>query len=57
MKGKFVTLEGCEGVGKSRQLKMLEEYLVSNGIKFYMTREPGGTPIAEQISTTKVQNL
>ncbi len=49
MKGKFVTLEGCEGVGKSRQLKMLEEYLNSNGIKFYMTREPGGTPIAEQI--------
>ena len=49
MKGKFVTLEGCEGVGKSRQLKMLEEYLNNNGIKFYMTREPGGTPIAEQI--------
>ena len=49
MKGKFVTLEGCEGVGKSRELKMLEEYLVNNGIKFYMTREPGGTPIAEQI--------
>ena len=49
MKGKFVTLEGCEGVGKSRQLKMLEEYLTNNGIQFYMTREPGGTPIAEQI--------
>lgn len=49
MKGKFVTLEGCEGVGKSRQLKLLEEYLVKNNIQYYLTREPGGTPISEKI--------
>ncbi len=51
MKGKFVTLEGCEGVGKSRQLKMLEEYLSSNKIKYYLTREPGGTLVSEKIRT------
>ena len=45
----FITLEGCEGVGKSRQIRLLEEYLKENGIKYYLTREPGGTPISEQI--------
>ncbi len=49
MKGKFVTLEGCEGVGKSYQLRMLEQYLKDNKIQYYMTREPGGTVISEQI--------
>ena len=49
MKGKFVTFEGCEGVGKSRQLAMLVEYLNNTGVKFYLTREPGGSKISEQI--------
>ena len=49
MKGKFITFEGCEGVGKSRQIQLLEEYLIKNGIKYYFTREPGGTEISEQI--------
>ncbi len=49
MKGKFITLEGCEGVGKSRQIKMLEEYLQSQKIEYFLTREPGGTPVSEQI--------
>ena len=49
MKGKFITLEGCEGVGKSRQIKMLCEYLDKHGIKYFLTREPGGTDISEQI--------
>lgn len=49
MKGKFITFEGCEGVGKSRQIALLEEYLNRNGIKYYLTREPGGTPVSEQI--------
>lgn len=49
MKGKFITFEGCEGVGKSRQIKLLEQYLIDNGIKYYFTREPGGTAISEQI--------
>lgn len=49
MKGKFITFEGCEGVGKSRQIKLLEEYLIENGIKYFLTREPGGTVVSEQI--------
>lgn len=49
MKGKFVTFEGCEGVGKSRQVKLLEEYLRKNNIEYYLTREPGGTPLSEKI--------
>lgn len=49
MKGKFITFEGCEGVGKSRQIHLLEDYLKNNGIKYYLTREPGGTLVSEQI--------
>lgn len=49
MKGKFITFEGCEGVGKSKQLQLLREYLEKNNIQYYMTREPGGSKISEQI--------
>lgn len=49
MKGKFITFEGCEGVGKSRQLKLLQDYLDKNKIEYYMTREPGGSKISEKI--------
>ena len=45
----FITFEGCEGVGKSRQIRLLEEYLQKHGKKYYLTREPGGTPVSEQI--------
>ncbi len=47
--GKFITFEGCEGVGKSHQIRRLEEYLKQNDIQYYLTREPGGTAISEQI--------
>lgn len=49
MKGKFITIEGCEGAGKSAQLRLLTEYLTANGVEFISTREPGGTPVAEKI--------
>ena len=49
MRGKFVTFEGCEGSGKSTQLRLLGEYLASRGVDFVMTREPGGSVIAEEI--------
>ena len=49
VKGKFVTFEGCEGSGKSTQLKMLGAFLERAGIPYVMTREPGGSPIAEDI--------
>ena len=49
VKGKFITFEGCEGSGKSTQLKKLKEYLERAGISYILTREPGGSPIAEDI--------
>lgn len=45
----FITFEGCEGVGKSTQLRFLEEYLTESGQAAEFTREPGGTPLAEKI--------
>lgn len=51
MKGKFITFEGCEGVGKSKQITLLKEYLQQRNIPFFFTREPGGTDISEQIRT------
>lgn len=47
--GKFVTLEGGEGVGKSTQLTALREWLSAGGREVVLTREPGGTPRAERI--------
>ena len=47
-KGKFITIEGCEGTGKSTQIKLLEKYLKKE-IKIKSTREPGGSLGAEQI--------
>lgn len=49
MKGKFITFEGCEGVGKSTQLRLLQEYFTSNNIEAVFTREPGGVRICETI--------
>lgn len=49
MKGTFITFEGCEGVGKSRQIRLLEDYLKNRKIEYYLTREPGGTTVSEQI--------
>ena len=49
MKGKFITFEGCEGSGKSTQLKLLSQYLSDRGIDFVLTREPGGGEISEEI--------
>lgn len=48
-KGYFVALEGGEGSGKSTQLKLLEDYLDKGGYDVIYTREPGGTPISEEI--------
>lgn len=49
MRGKFVTFEGCDGCGKSTQLRMLSEYLAKENIAHVFTREPGGSNIAEAI--------
>lgn len=47
--GKFITLEGSEGVGKSSNLQFIEQYLLDKNIEVITTREPGGTPLAESI--------
>ncbi|MEP2102393.1 MAG: dTMP kinase [Parasphingorhabdus sp.] len=49
MTGRFISLEGGEGTGKSTQAKALAQSLESNGITVHLTREPGGTPGAEVI--------
>lgn len=48
-RGRFITLEGGEGTGKTTNLRVITEFLHSRGIEVVITREPGGTPIAEKI--------
>lgn len=49
MTGKFITLEGGEGAGKSTQAERLADVLQAKGVGVVTTREPGGTPSAEAI--------
>lgn len=48
-KGRFITFEGGEGCGKSTQIRRLEAYLKEKGVEVLVTREPGGTRLAELI--------
>jgi len=47
--GRFLTLEGIEGAGKSTIAKYVAEWAASQGIAVRLTREPGGTPLAERL--------
>lgn len=47
--GRFITFEGGEGVGKSTNIQFVSEWLQQQGIRTLITREPGGTEIAEKI--------
>ncbi len=47
--GKFITLEGSEGAGKSTALQAVQSWAQQAGLDFVITREPGGTPLAEKI--------
>ena len=48
-KGKFITIDGVEGAGKSTQIDLVCEHLIQKGIKVVRTREPGGTEVGEKI--------
>ena len=49
MQGKFITIEGTEGVGKTTNIEFIQHWLNRRGVEFVSTREPGGTPLAEQV--------
>jgi len=56
IRGKFITLEGGEGVGKSTNLHFIKSYLLEHDIPVIVTREPGGTPLAEKIRQLLLDN-
>ena len=45
----FIVFEGIDGCGKSTQIKLLADYLKSKNLSFVLTREPGGTPLGEEV--------
>ncbi|WP_246864483.1 dTMP kinase [Spongiibacter thalassae] len=49
LRGRFISLEGGEGVGKSSNIAFIVDWLTDAGIPFIQTREPGGTPLAEEV--------
>lgn len=49
MKGKFITIEGPDGAGKTTQVRKISDYLKSKGFKVLVTREPGGTSLGEKL--------
>nr|WP_020681516.1 dTMP kinase [Marinobacterium rhizophilum] len=49
MRGRFITVEGTEGAGKSSNIDFIRRQLETRGIDVVLSREPGGTPLAEEI--------
>lgn len=49
MRGRFITLEGIDGAGKSTHLQWLAQFLEGRGVKVRLTREPGGTELGEKL--------
>ena len=48
-KGKFITFEGPEGAGKTTQIQLAAKAIEKYGVQCMLTREPGGTPLAEEL--------
>lgn len=55
-RGLFITIEGGEGVGKSTNIEFIRSILESKGVQCIVTREPGGTPLAEEIREVLIKN-
>ncbi|CAC9437143.1 Thymidylate kinase (EC [uncultured Gammaproteobacteria bacterium] len=55
-KGKFITIDGVEGAGKSTQIDFICRYLTDKDINIVLTREPGGSAIGEKIRTLLLSN-
>lgn len=55
MTNRFITLEGGEGAGKSTCLALIRNYFAEQGLPLLVTREPGGTPLAEEIRALLLQ--
>lgn len=55
-RGKFITVEGIEGTGKSTQFDFLTDQIEKRGYTVFRTREPGGTPMAERIRHILLDN-
>jgi len=49
MRGKFITIEGTEGVGKTTNMAFIKSWLEAKNLPYISTREPGGTPLAEEV--------
>ena len=56
MQGRFITVEGTEGVGKSTNIAVIKQWLESQNISYVATREPGGTPLAESLRELLLAN-
>lgn len=56
MRGRFITIEGTEGVGKTTNIEYIKQWLDANHISFINTREPGGTPLAEEVRELLLAN-
>jgi dTMP kinase len=56
MRGRFITVEGTEGVGKSTNIAVVKEWLERRNIHYVATREPGGTPLAESLRELLLAN-
>ena len=48
-RGRFITLEGLDGAGKSTSVEAVQHFLEDRGVDVFVTREPGGTPFAEKV--------
>mgnify|MGYP000329475256 CR=1 FL=1 len=55
-RGLFITIEGGEGVGKSTNIEFIQQVLAGESIESIVTREPGGTPLAEEIREVLIKN-